>query len=381
MFRSPFFLLCYNTDMQFVFILGHNPKLSVAEILAVLPQAKPTVETGSFLILETEKFDCKKVLDQLGGTIKIGTVLDQKINKELIVNQLKELKPTGKLKFGLSYYNCPKDNLGMEIKKELKEAGISSRLVTGRDKALSSVIVTKNKVQEFLILENKWLARTCAVQEFEEYSQRDYGRPVRDVISGTMPPKLAKIMINLAQMPTAATLLDPFCGSGTILQEAALLGYEKVIGSDISEEAIKDTKENLDWLAENLKVDISKIKVSKSDVRQLSKKINQIDTVVTEPHLGPPLRGQPRRGELEKIVDELSELYVTTFSEFRKILNSGGKIVIVFPAFRAGREILELPILDQIKKLGFSQVNRDKLIYSRPGQKVWRQVFVFSVSN
>ena len=81
--------------------------------------------------------------------------------------------------------------------------------------------------------------------------------------------------------------------------------------------------------------------------------------------------------EIEKIIKELSELYITAFSEFRKILSSGGKIVIVFPAFRLGKEILELPILEQIKKLGFSQLNKDKLIYSRPDQKVWRQIYIF----
>ena len=100
---------------------------------------------------------------------------------------------------------------------------------------------------------------------------------------------------------------------------------------------------------------------------------------MTEPYLGPPLKGKESRQQIEKIIDELSELYVSAFSEFRKILNRNGKVVIVFPAFRQGREILELPILEQIKNLGFSQVNQDKLIYSRPGQKVWRQIYVFQI--
>jgi len=363
--------------MQYAFILGHNPKLSAAEILAVLPKAKVIKETGSFLILENDKIDCKKILDQLGGTIKIGTIFSQAINKELIVNQLKEARQSGKLNFGLSYYNCQKDKLGMEIKKELKQAGISCRLVTGKDKALSSVIVTKNKVHEFLLLEGKWLAQTCAVQEFEEYSRRDYGRPVRDMLAGSMPPKLAKIMINLAQIPQSSTVLDPFCGSGTVLQETLLLGYNNVIGSDISEKAIKDTKNNLEWLAETYKLTAKSYQLFNIDVRELSRKIKNIDAVVTEPYLGPPLRGSESKQKLKNIIDELSELYVAAFSEFRKILNSNGRVVIVFPSFRIDREILELPILDQIKKLGFSQVNKDKLVYSRSGQRVWRQIYVF----
>src|SRR3989344_7958542 len=150
----------------------------------------------------------------------------------------------------------------MTVKKQLRSLGISCRLVTSRDKILSSVVVTKNNCHEFLVLgpppplsspslkggggikggggSQERLAKTCAVQEFEEYSQRDYGRPGRGLVFGSMPPKLAKIMINLAQLPASATILDPFCGSGTILQEALLLGYQNVIGSDVSTKAVAD---------------------------------------------------------------------------------------------------------------------------------------------
>jgi len=368
---------CYTKSMsQYVFILGHNPKLSVAEILAVLPQTKKVFETSSFFIIESEKFDCQKILQRLGGMIKIGEVIGQQINQKIIAEQLRQLKPVGKLNFGLSYYDCKKDDLGMEVKRELHRYDIKSRLVTSKDKILSSVVVTKNKCIEFLILENRWLAKTCAVQEFEEYSFRDYGRPSRDMLSGSMPPKLAKIMINLAQAPAGVTILDPFCGSGTILQEALLLGY-KVIGSDISSRAIKDTKQNLEWLSKKFQISNFKFQIFQSDVRHLSQTIDQVDAIVTEPYLGPPLKGSENREKIEVIIDELAELYVTAFSEFRKILSSNGRIVIVFPAFRLGKDILELPILDQIKKLGFTQLNSDKLIYSRPDQKVWRQIFIW----
>jgi len=379
-----------STINMYVFILGHNPKLSVAEILAVLPKAKIIDQTSSYLIIDAEEFDCAELLDRLGGTIKIGKIIGSQISRKVTVEKLKALKKESKLNFGISYYDCKPDNLGMEIKNELKTAGISCRLVTSKDKALSSVVVTKNQCAEFLVLGKKWLGETCAVQDFEDYGRRDFGRPSRDLVSGSMPPKLAKIMINLAQLPAGETILDPFCGSGTVLQEGLLLGY-KVAGSDISEKAIRDTKENLEWLAKNLElrtgnsqpsISSSKFKVQSSqlfkcDVRQLSKLIKQADAIVTEPYLGPPLRGSENGKQILEIIKELSDLYDEAFSEFRKILNPGAKIVIVFPAFRVGKEILELPVLPQIKKLGFTQVNKDKLVYSREGQKVWRQVFVF----
>ena len=355
--------------------------MSAAEILAVLPKAKLVTQADSFLILENTKVDCQELLRQLGGTIKVGEVLSSKIDKEIMVEKLKKIKVSNKLKFGLSYYNCPKDKLGMEIKTELKKAGISCRLVTSRDKALSSVVVTKNKVNDFLILGNQYLAQTCAVQEFEEYSKRDYGRPVRDMASGSMPPKLAKIMINLAQVKNSAIIVDPFCGSGTILQEAMLLGYPNVIGCDISAKAIQDTKNNLRWLGKTHELKTRSFHLYNVNVKQLSQTVPQADAIVSEPYLGPTIRENEKPERIEKIVQELSQLYLEAFAEFKKILTNNGKIVIVFPSFRIDKKIYELAITEEIKKLGFSQLTDDKLIYSRQGQKIYRNIKVFTLRS
>lgn len=53
-------------------------------------------------------------------------------------------------------------------------------------------------------------------------------------------------MLHLAQLEGTGRLLDPFCGSGTILIEAAsLFPSLELYGSDRREEAIKGTQENL----------------------------------------------------------------------------------------------------------------------------------------
>lgn len=369
--------------MKYAFILGRNAKLSAAEIKAVLPQGRILNETESFLILENEYFEAKAMLDSLGGTIKIAEIIWEGQSagfKENIVLNLKNNPRENKLNFGVSFYGAKPWKLGMEVKGELKLLNISCRLVTSRDQALSSVVVAKNKVQEFLVLGKNYLAKTLAVQEFEEYSARDYGRPGRDLVSGMMPPKLAKIMINLSRLPKAGILLDPFCGSGTVIQEALLMGYKNIIGCDLSEKAIKDTKQNLEWL-KNKGYEFSEknYKLFVADVRDLSKKIKDADAIVAEPFLGPPLRGHESIVQIREIVSDISELYTKAFGEFKKILNPGGKVVIIFPSFRVGKEILELPILEKVEKLGFKRLNQDKLIYSRPNQMVWRQIYIFSI--
>jgi len=131
---------------------------------------------------------------------------------------------------------------GLELKKKLKVQGISCRLVTSRETNLSAVVVAHNKLltaqgREFVILKNNnqfFIGETIDVQPFAELSKRDYGRPQRDSQSGMIPPKLALMMLNLSMAKDTENILDPFCGSGTILQEAVWQGRTNLYGSDIS---------------------------------------------------------------------------------------------------------------------------------------------------
>jgi tRNA G10 N-methylase Trm11 len=246
-----------------------------------------------------------------------------------------------------------------------------------REKALSAVIVKKEKVTDFIILPNA-IGKTCAVQEFEEYGKRDYGRPKSDALSGMLPPKLAKIMVNLSSCDKQETILDPFCGSGTLPMEAIALGYKNIISSDISDKAVSDTKLNMDWLTSELKLTDVNYQIHNLDVRKLSKKIkpSSIDAVATEPYLGPPIKGNESEKQILKTVKELEKLYISAFEEFKLVLKPGGKIVIVIPSWHI-KKVFKLDIEREIKKLGFNRKDSDDLVYKREGQKVWRNITIW----
>ncbi|MEM2780178.1 MAG: DNA methyltransferase [Candidatus Bathyarchaeia archaeon] len=59
-----------------------------------------------------------------------------------------------------------------------------------------------------------------------------------------MPPKLARCMVNLAKPKSGDLVFDPFCGTGSILIEAALIGC-RVLGFDIQRRMVKGSRENL----------------------------------------------------------------------------------------------------------------------------------------
>jgi tRNA (guanine10-N2)-dimethyltransferase len=59
-----------------------------------------------------------------------------------------------------------------------------------------------------------------------------------------MNAKLARCMVNLAHAKTGKTVLDPFCGTGTTILEATIIGC-RAIGTDVQTRMIKGTKRNL----------------------------------------------------------------------------------------------------------------------------------------
>ena len=91
----------------------------------------------------------------------------------------------------------------------------------GRSAQLSHVEVLKknlveNKAEILLCIgkEETWVAQTVAVHNPFEFQKRDVYKPIQRKIFG-MPPRLARIMVNLSACTPGKVLLDPFCGVGT----------------------------------------------------------------------------------------------------------------------------------------------------------------------
>ena len=364
--------------MKYIFILGNNPELSKAEITAVLPQAK-TIDSGKdFLIVEHAKIDCEKIIYRLGGTIKIGIILGKNPEFGPVLGCASTMPAGKRFNFGFSFYGQKPSNIGMQIKGKLKEQNISSRLVTSREPALSSVIITKEKCHDFLV-GPIFFGMTCAVQDFKDYSRRDFGRPASDALSGMLPPKAAKMMLNLAQVEADQIILDPFCGSGTILAEALALGYKHLIGNDLSEKAVSDSIENLEWLTKELKIKGAEWEVEQLDAKKLSEKMNEasVDAIVSEPYLGKPMKGNENEETVKKIIAELEELYLESFAQFKKILKPEGKIVLVIPEWHLHGKTYQMNLDLRLNKLGFKRLDAGNLIYKREDQKVWRNITIW----
>ena len=391
--------------MQYLAVLGQNSRLSLAEILAVYPDAKIIAHRDEAVIFDTKK---SVELNQLGGSPKIAEVIgefspDIKKISEAVASELFSFSKEQKVFFGLSFYGNANKNfynsLGRMIKSRLTESGYRARWVVGRDIALSSVLIKTNKLltrgADFCLVfftGKIYLAKTAEVQDFSDYGFRDMRRPARDLVSGLTPPKLAKILINLGGKPACAgrqkEILDPFCGSGTFLGEAALLGFKKIYGSDVSAKAIADSKKNLEWLKEkyNFPADIG---IKQCDIK--NSRVcwsRQFDFIATEPYLGPPIRGTIGFEKAKHLQTELQKNYDEYLPALSGLLENGGTLVLIAPLIISENGHLKISLklkengLEAVHPLPANIHNQPTIIYSRQDQKIGREIYILKkISN
>jgi tRNA (guanine10-N2)-dimethyltransferase len=92
-----------------------------------------------------------------------------------------------------------------------------------------------------------------------------------------MPAKLARCMVNLARPKAGELVLDPFCGTATMLVEAGLIGC-RVIGFDVQSRMVKGSLQNL------LYYGVEPVGMAVADAKHLP--IVNTDCIVTDPPYG-----------------------------------------------------------------------------------------------
>jgi tRNA G10 N-methylase Trm11 len=299
-------------------------------------------------------FDVADMKGRLGGTLKIAEVLStlelesgraaiESVIEKHFSYLMRGVKGN-KLLFAISFYGGSGDRESLEYK--VKELGKADEMKVSvahakRGNLTHTEMVNKrlmdNGFEAMICMGRKqvYVAKTVDVHNPFEFRKRDMERPDQRAIF-SMPPRLARIMINLSCARRGGKIIDPFCGIGTILQEAALMGYD-IYGIDMKESVIGSARKNLRWLSKEYKVDIPDMenRIRKEDARWLSSHFgeNSMDAIVTEPYMGPPMKRRPDRIRAMNILDDLKQLYEHSIREMLVVLKPGRRIVIVSPSF------------------------------------------------
>jgi tRNA G10 N-methylase Trm11 len=409
--------------MQSLLILGRQPELGVAELESLYGSKKirPIGENAAIVDVDP----CLLAFDRLGGSVKfckLLTVLDtiywNKIEQFLIKVAPEQSKsmPEGKMTLGLSLYGFNKNpaeimQSGIKIKKSVQKTGRSVRVVPTKENELSSAQIIHNGLTKpngwdlvFILDGSKtYIAQTVKVQDIEAYTKRDRNRPKRDMRVGMLPPKLAQIIINLAvgklpedkldpicDIPEGQPvpfkyldqkILDPFCGTGVIIQEALLMGYS-AYATDKEIKMVDYTKQNVGWLKNRYTISDDSSLYETADATSYGWP-DDFDFVASETYLGRPLSRLPVAEELSKISSDCNLIIQKFLLNLGKRIKPGTRLCIAVPTWQvAPGKFKHLPLIDQISTLGYNHVSfgqsGSSLIYFREDQTVARELLVLT---
>lgn len=410
--------------MKSVMILGRQPELGLAELESIYGADKLRAVGDKAVVVDVDP--CLLAFDRLGGSVKFCKILTEldttrwaEIEKFLLqaAPGHSQQMPEGKMRLGLSDIGLgvgvkQLGATGLELKKAIRKTGRNVRVIPNKAAELNTAQVLHNQLTgptgwELVFIRDgakTVVAQTVKAQDIDSYTKRDRGRPKRDTKVGMLPPKLAQIIINLAAGALAEdvltdiceipadqeiplprlekTLLDPFCGTGVVLQEASLMGYD-VLGGDLEPRMIEYARANLEWLAGNFRLPAVCARLQVADATAYEWQTD-IGFVASETYLGRPFTALPDPETLAKTVSDCNLIIKKFLKNLHGQLKPGTRLCLAVPAWQLKPgEFKKLPLIDQISDLGYNRVTFERtgdedLIYHRKDQTVARQLLVIT---
>lgn len=371
--------------------------------------------------------------DSLWWSIKIFEIIWEEwkdINYKNKIAELARESDKNKYSFWISLFWLSTDlrRIVLDVKKFLKSESIASRFVNKSFANLSSAQIIWEKLVEsesdFSIIYEKnldinYLWKTIWIQDIEKYSRRDYSKD-RDMQVGMLPPKLSQMMINISRNTKNSkdtelkAIYDPFIWLWTILIEWAFMWIENLYWSDLSQRMVDISITNLNKVKAKLKnLDTFRdkninIKIEKLNAKFINEasfwskewknkdKNNTIDSIVTEWYLWEVMTRaniSDERINTQKVW--LIKVYKAFFANLKKT-DFKWSIVVCFPFWELNKKyiyfeevynilkeetnILDIfwdnnKIEDKPKETRFQASKLGSLLYKRPNQLVWREIF------
>lgn len=370
---------------MFYFFLGNTPELSLLELR--------TLYSGEFNLIAKEiasytgEVDLQ-TLPRLGGTRKVAQELAIVSEAEL-EGRLIELIIADEGGKNVAITSYLSKEMQAPSVMQIKKAVLASRpirFVSMETTEHELLMLDRQHVSEFNIIvsgEQVIIAKTAWIFDAADWVSRDRDKPYRDIKRGMLPPKVARIMANLATRGTAGlTLADPFCGTGTVLAEGMMLGCH-VVGSDTNPEAVIGAKSNLAWLASTPNLTPTTYDTFLADATHFAEHSKTVDAIATEPYMGPLLdeRNPSSLEKVKNIAKGLGKLYVGCFKSWHKVLPDVGarhaspaRVVMSIPSFAVYNRVIETISIDTLSSLGYNYVS--SVAYGKPGAIVIRNITI-----
>lgn len=374
--------------MRYFFECGSFFDFSHAELSAVFESfgiSKDSIHKISDTILLIENNSIKQsqldeIFQRLGGFVRFGEVIDDL--DSFLIPYFESKKVT----YGISILGQSnlsiKDvqRLANEIKRGFRASKIGVRFILPKQRELNAAQLFNNKVLEngfelciFQYNNENMYGKTLGIQDIYSFVKRDTQRPGVDYEMGVLPQKLARIMCNLTAL-REGIIWDPFCGSGTILMEAAVLGFD-ILGTDIDLMALDSLSKNIQWLSKENLITDTKYNVFQLDINKVERKVlkdlkrTSINAIVCEPFMGRPQMKLLTEFQAKELIADVTKLYNSFFNVINQITSKGFKIVLILPSYRTRKGWIDINISQFIDKK-WEVLNRK---YSK-GDLKWKRI-------
>jgi tRNA (guanine10-N2)-dimethyltransferase len=297
--------------MNIIFELSKEYKhLAIDEIISCLKSFNINYKIIKFnqeLLIISTKNNFKKIKEiskRLALTYNIGLLLFTSANStQELINKSLKIKIDKPGSIAVSYRNRTTDVDSQKIIRTIASIITKNRKVDLLNPDVEiRCLITKNKTYVSI---NKFKIER---PQFEK--RKVQHRPFFSPIS--LHPKLSRVIVNLSEIKKNEILLDPFCGTGGILIEAGILGFN-IIGNDIDKKLVEGCKKNLDFY------NILRYKIYNLDIGKIIEMIDKVDVIVTDFPYG---KSTTTKGE--KIIS----LYKRAFSAINKLLKEERKAII-----------------------------------------------------
>ena len=269
---------------------GEHATLPIAEIRGICEAEEiECMEVYHNRIAIFEINDVKKIAARVSMSHSINEIIGiGGINE--IEKVIKDMELNGSFRIEVVNYDKKYDSY--ELKKKF------GKLVSDITGCKVSIKNPQNIIKIFSY-KKLYLTKEIAKIDRKQYEMRKakiFQVPI------SMHPRLARAMVNIARVKKSQIVVDPFCGTGTILIEAALAGA-KVIGIEAKNWIAEGCRENMEYFGIDCKI-------YNDDMRNVDLKA---DAVVTDfPY-----------GRAAYVGEEIKKLYGEAFEKIDEWIESG----------------------------------------------------------
>lgn len=283
--RSVIELVNYMNNDYFFLQSGELVNVGNGELRSLIRSYQPEARIknlGSRLVLVNAELDIERIMARAAFTKSAGRLLQMS-------NKVTGFELNGMMKsyrtFACDLVNLSRKRVDTNVLSEL------GNYVKRRTPWMNVSLENPDVIILLIKTEMEWIVGLVQHKmtnnwKHESTRNRPYFHPV------ALEPKICRLMINLAMLREDDTMLDPFCGTGSIMLEAESMGINTV-GCDLSNKMCKGALTNLRSANNGMIVNC--------DALSLPLKMDCVDSIVTDLPYGRSASTLKRRpGELLK---------------------------------------------------------------------------------